>query len=365
RVQAVVAILGALRGRHRAVDNATKNAERLSTSARANQVAELYFDAVLVPDWASAAVIAATDAGMVILGQDRLGVDTGRTRILRPSENATRADVAAMLYGALNYPRGYNFGASPPPARSNAFANSAITNGNLLPGEFVLTFDDGPRASSAQLATLLRNRGVTGLFFAVSSHLGSKSGNNVTLNTTHHSTIRAILDNGHILANHSHNHCIGGSSACGGKSFAQLSRSDALRQIELPHAIMSATIAKLGHSPRNKLLHFFRSPGNSWSSSAAEHVRYARIPDTYFGPIAWDLPVRGEEDFRCWSQGMSVSQCAQRYLSAVDRGEVTKGVILVHDNFEQATELTRMIIDGLHARGMRFVHPRCIIGCTR
>ncbi len=364
RVQAIVAIVGALRGRHSAVDRAVKSVERLSEGSRASRLAGMYFDAVKIPSWASAAVIGATDAGMVIIGQDRLGVDTTKTRVLLPTENATRADVAAMLYGALNYPRGYDFGASPAPGAGGSFPVSPITDANLRDGEFVLTFDDGPRSSSVQVASLLRDRGITGLFFAVSKHLGHEDGAGIALKSAHHNNIKTILDLGHILGNHSHDHCIGGASVCGGKSFAQLSSSEARRQVELPHRIMTAFIASVGHIPRNKFLHFFRSPGGSWSSSAAEHVKRARLPDNYFGPIGWNLPPRGQEDFGCWSQGLSAAQCADRYLRAVDGG-VRKGVILIHDNFDQAPELTRRIIDGLQARGKRFVHPRCIIGCTR
>ena len=54
------------------------------------------------------------------------------------------------------------------------FRSAATSNVNLRDGELVLTFDDGPAATSVDVATLLQGRGHTGLFFTVSHHLAAR-----------------------------------------------------------------------------------------------------------------------------------------------------------------------------------------------
>lgn len=53
------------------------------------------------------------------------------------------------------------------------FRSAATSSVNLRDGELVLTFDDGPAATSVDVATLLQGRGHTGLFFTVSHHLAA------------------------------------------------------------------------------------------------------------------------------------------------------------------------------------------------
>lgn len=118
RVEALVAIHGALRGTTPSVDERAGIVERWSAGARASAVHERYFDAARIPAWAHAALISATEAGMVILGADREGIERGARRVLLHDVAATRADVAALLYGAVNHPRGDDLGENPRPPAS-------------------------------------------------------------------------------------------------------------------------------------------------------------------------------------------------------------------------------------------------------
>ncbi|MBX3246256.1 MAG: S-layer homology domain-containing protein [Myxococcales bacterium] len=368
RVEALVAIHGALRGTTPSVDERAGIVERWSAGARASAVHERYFDAARIPAWAHAALISATEAGMVILGADREGIERGARRVLLHDVAATRADVAALLYGAVNHPRGDDLGENPRPPAGGAFRATPYRGEALLDGEWVLSFDDGPRASSVQVARALRAKGVTGLFFMVSHTLGWVDANGVQLNPSTQSFVDGVLREGHVLANHSHRHCIRGAS-CGGRGLAELPSGELSFELETTHRVLRASIAHAGHRPTDKMLHFFRAPGSqdgaSWSAAAAASASTARLPGNYRGTIAWDLPRSGHDIGECWNRGLDGAACATRYLREIDAARMRKGVILIHDNFPQAADMVGPLIDGLRARGMRVVHPRCVVGCSR
>ncbi len=368
RIEALVAIHGALQGRVSAVDQRITAIEGWSAAARAAAVGARYFDAGRIPAWAHAALLSATDAGMAIFGEDRVGVDRGTRRVLLHDAPATRADVAALLYGAVNHPRGYDLGDSQRPSPGGAFRATPYRGGGLLDREWVLTFDDGPRASSVQLARTLRAKGVTGLFFAVTHTLGSVNGNGVQLEPSTQPHIQGVLAEGHVVANHTHRHCIHGAS-CNDRGLAELPSGELASELETAHQVLRAAVANAGFRPADKMLHFFRAPGSqdgySWSSTAAAHASTARLPGNYVGTVAWDLPGNGHDISECWNRGLTGAQCAARYLELLDRGGLRRGVILIHDNFAQSADMVGPLIDGLRARGMRTVHPSCIVGCTR
>ncbi len=262
--------------------------------------------------------------------------------------------------------------AAPSVESASTFRDAPVAGVNLRDGEIVLTFDDGPATSSAAVATLLQSKGITGLFFAVSHHLGSVEGGAARLDSAGVAKLDAVLDAGHVVGNHTHDHCIQGASACGGRGMTTLSAAEARRQIETADVLIRAAIASAGHDA-SRYLPFFRSPGNAWSPALAQTLSQASLPSNAYGPVAWDVPRRGEEDFRCWSEGKSVTSCAARYVSAfqaMPRGG-QRAVVLVHDNFTQARELTERFVNALAGtrtkagNPVRFVHPRCIVGCTR
>jgi peptidoglycan/xylan/chitin deacetylase (PgdA/CDA1 family) len=258
--------------------------------------------------------------------------------------------------------------------------DQTISANNLLDGEVALTFDDGPAASTVQVANLLSARGHVGLFFVVSKHLGSFDGRSSRLDPNGSERLGELVDAGQLVGNHTHDHCIGGAAACGGRSFADLGADDQRRQVEATDALVRATLASLG-APDTVYLPFFRSPGNSWSARTATNLASASVSPRSYGPIAWDVPARGEEDFRCWSANMSAAECAARYVRAFEALPAgrQRAVVLIHDNFPRAAELTRAFLDAMArdprtgssprrtkaGNQVRIVHPRCIVGCTR
>jgi hypothetical protein len=65
----------------------------VSAPANANQVVQTYQDANQIPDWATSQVAGATEAAIV--------VNHPNTSALEPNREATRAEVAALVYQAL------------------------------------------------------------------------------------------------------------------------------------------------------------------------------------------------------------------------------------------------------------------------
>ena len=116
--------------------------------------------------------------------------------------------------------------AAPSVESASTFRDAPVAGVNLRDGEIVLTFDDGPATSSAAVATLLQSKGITGLFFAVSHHLGSVEGGAARLDSAGVAKLDAVLDAGHVVGNHTHDHCIQGASACGGRGMTTLSAAE-------------------------------------------------------------------------------------------------------------------------------------------
>lgn len=370
RLEAVVAIHGALRAEEPEVRAYVDSLEGTSPDVLKAEVRQQYFDVERIGAWAHAALLSATRAGMVILGEDRLGIERGERRVFRPSIAATRADLAALLYGATvsTSNNGYELAEGPSPTPARGFRGTSFAGGGLRAGEWVMTFDDGPRAHSGRIARTLRERNVTAAFFMVTEQIGWIDNDGVHLRPNYRAAVADVLSQGHVVANHMHRHCIHGLS-CEGQGVAELSRGAFEFELEGAHRILRAMVADAGYAPHEKQLHFFRAPGGStatsWSQGAANWANNARVPSNYYGNISWDLPARGHDHSVCWGTGESGPGCAQRYLSEVDRTGTDRGVILIHDNMPQSEGMVAPLIDGIRARGGRFVHPRCIVGCSR
>jgi peptidoglycan/xylan/chitin deacetylase (PgdA/CDA1 family)/uncharacterized caspase-like protein len=84
-----------------------------------------------------------------------------------------------------------------------------IVWGNNLPEKtVVLTFDDGPHArNTPQILDVLKQYDVHAYFFSLGKNLGESDGKKV-INTRNEAVVKRIIDEGHILANHSYSHAI-------------------------------------------------------------------------------------------------------------------------------------------------------------
>lgn len=269
------------------------------------------------------------------------------------------------------------------------------TTSALRDGEIVFTIDDGIGPASVPMAEVLAARGVTATFFPGARSLGSS----VRLDDMDYAAIGAmtpaegslevhdvavarlagVVDLGHRIGNHTYSHPIGGYPPYN-LSFAAL--GDALQRAEVvdAHRLIEAALERAAEdhgsvaAPASQL-RFFRPPGNSWSERAAKVLSVEPLAE-YRGPIAWDVPAAGDEDFRCWSEGHTTAECGQAYLDAfraLPSGRQA-AIVLLHDRTESVAlaeylmdRLTEISADGGTKAGncLRFVPLRCSVGCTR
>jgi peptidoglycan/xylan/chitin deacetylase (PgdA/CDA1 family) len=202
--------------------------------------------------------------------------------------------------------------------------------GKELPAKTVcLTFDDGPATSantlgphSLELAEYLHSEGIAAAFFVV----GKCAQRNQEL-------LGKIVSYGHIIGNHTYNHA----------NLLKLDDDLVLEQISKVQPLLP------NNNGAGQTL--FRAPYGLWS----EHL--AKLTNSNFnltraltGPVGWD--VTGE-DWACWTDNTSPSDCADHYLKALYSRKQANGIILAHDNTADS--------DWLAARNATFVMMQRLI----
>lgn len=140
----------------------------------------------------------------------------------------------------------------------------------LRPGEFVLTFDDGPNASAevtSRLLAVLGDRKIRGAFCLIGSEVRKEP-----------DLAAAIFNAGHLVVNHSQTHA----------SLLGKSLEEAIQEIE---DCESSLRAALGEGFRSG---WFRPPGGMLSQVTSEvlaRTGHGLCPLTYFGNDTWSGPA--------------------------------------------------------------------------
>lgn len=217
--------------------------------------------------------------------------------------------------------------------------------GNLLPHRSLcLTYDDGPRedgpgASTLELAEYLFAEGISAAFFVLGKHVEQ-----------YPKVLPELARMGHVIGNHTYSHVgLVDHLARGGDVIEEVVKTDLL-------------LAPLLPSGRG----YFRPPYGSWRSRTeagemevslvADLLNGCRLLDHYTGPFNWDI---SGEDYRYWEEERKPEECAERYLDLVE--QVGRGIVLLHDSSEtegkknRALELTRILVPLLKQSGYRFV----------
>lgn len=201
-------------------------------------------------------------------------------------------------------------------------------NGSELPAKtVVLTFDDGPGPRTQELAEYLASEGIKGTFFINGKNAPGRQ-----------KVLKAIVDNGHELANHTHNHL-------------QLTRQS-------PEKIVS----EVGQTddvikqfqPNGPWL--LRAPFGAWNGAVARAVNNSPMKK-YVGSIFWNeggaLTSNAAADWDCWGKGVSVQRCGELYLQEIKRNG--KGIALFHDIHGKTVDMMKdVVVPGLKAAGFKF-----------
>lgn len=196
---------------------------------------------------------------------------------------------------------------------------SQLGGSNMAAGTYSLTFDDGPGPRTEELANWLGDRGIVATFFI--------NGKNAA---GHEAALRAIKARGHILANHTHDH-----------ENMTSQTGDALHRAV---ADTDAIIAQ--YQPAGPWL--LRAPYGAWSGRVSEELN-ATDMKKYVGSIFWnvggELTASYGADWACWGQGLTVSDCGDRYMNEMrDRG---RGVILMHDSHSRSVDLAKTVVEAM------------------
>jgi peptidoglycan/xylan/chitin deacetylase (PgdA/CDA1 family) len=207
---------------------------------------------------------------------------------------------------------------------SATWFGSLIHNGPRDKNEVALTFDDGPDPPyTAQIAAVLDSYGVKGTFFTVGKALEARP-----------DASKALLDDGHLLGNHSYNH-------------------DAIRWLDPGYPELQDTqdafARNLGVCPA-----LYRPPHGSHTPFMS-HV----VEDHGMTMVTWDVSAAD------WATN-DPALVAKRVLDKVKPGSI----ILLHDGIDGnigadrsvVVEALPAILDGLRERGLKPVRLDELLG---
>lgn len=217
---------------------------------------------------------------------------------------------------------------------------------DLPVGTFALTFDDGPSAVTEGLANWLHDQGIAATFFVNGYHRGDSA---------YQRRLGAIVKAGHLLANHTENHCYSGATAapCNSTPYASLSADTQIDEILRVHSDIAAL------QPQGPFL--LRTPGGSWDATTATTLN-SRLKVDYLGPIHWSAGdnvqiggVNYKADYACWSSNTSVATCLTGYQAMLRNAK--RGFILMHDLKSQTVEMVKLLVPWMKTAGYKFALP--------
>ena len=180
-------------------------------------------------------------------------------------------------------------------------------------GPFIaITFDDGPHASNTpRLLDMLSSRGIKATFFCVGTNVAR-----------YPNIVRRIVADGHEMANHTWNH----------PKLSSLSDSGV--RAELDRAT-TGIVSVTGAAPR-----MYRPPYGAITARQKQMI----MSEYGYPTILWSV------DPQDW-QRPGPAVVTSRILNATKPG----GIILVHDIHAPSVDAMPATLDGLLARGYRFV----------
>lgn len=204
--------------------------------------------------------------------------------------------------------------------------------------EIILTFDDGPTPGvTDRVLDILRDTGVKGTFFVIAEKAKVAPG-----------LMKRILDEGHIVANHSLSH-----KALNDTKFFNWKKT-VNSEIFGAHEILAPYMDNGQHF-------YYRAPEGAWDTKFADYLNSNSIGQRYIGPILWDIGGAVElkngqyvqaADWACWAKKISVDDCLAGYL--YDSRSKRGGVVLMHDLRGQSADMLAKYIPALQANGFSF-----------
>lgn len=212
------------------------------------------------------------------------------------------------------------------PGNDELVSGRQLNGSNMAPMTINLTFDDGPGRRTIELSDYLTEHGIKATFFINGSKVPGRQG-----------ALQNIVDNGHTLANHTHNH----------KQLTSLSGAQVVKEIADTDALIAAV------QPNGPWL--LRAPFGAWKESTANAVNGTAM-SKYVGSIFWDeggqLTNSAGADWDCWGKGVSVQRCGDLYLQEIRSKK--RGIVLLHDIHDKTVDMIKYIVPKLEEDGYKF-----------
>jgi len=209
------------------------------------------------------------------------------------------------------------------PYTQKADEDKEITGKGLPPKTLVLSFDDGPHGTyTAEIAAILKQYGIPGIFFELGQNLGSLTSDGQAKLGRLAPTSRLLSEGGHMLGNHSFSHA---------NFFKQ---DDATLRDE---AGRTDTLLKAIDGSRS---HLFRFPFGARSEASLATLKGLKLRS-----MLWNV------DSLDWADPVPNS-IAERVLRSVEAEG--RGILLFHDINERTVKALPTLLDRLIAEGYRF-----------
>ncbi|WP_081747920.1 polysaccharide deacetylase family protein [Bradyrhizobium sp. URHA0013] len=216
-----------------------------------------------------------------------------------------------------------------------------IQTGSSIPDRHLcLTFDDGPGPYTADISSYLRSEGISATFFLIGKFVAA-----------HRGTVQQLLDDGHEIGNHTHNH----------------------PHLTAPPYAVGSEILGAHSEIRTFVAHyekplFFRPPYGFWPTlpelNDVRTPQGERLGDLYAGPISWDFDG---EDYKFWAAAASADDADALQRAKSNCLRARRGIVLLHDHCgdshliaaqTQTYRMIRLLVPQWKKRGYRFVSLR-------
>ncbi len=198
---------------------------------------------------------------------------------------------------------------------AQALSKTPLTGASMPLKTLSLTFDDGPGARTIELSHYLKSVGIRATFFVWGQAIENDGAGATTL--------QMLLDDGHLIANHTEHH-------------ASLTENLPTPLTD-PQIIAELTDVDTQIAPLIKNdIWLFRPPYGHWDDRVATLLDGSPMKK-YVGPILWNvggtMGVNQASDAECWKAATlkTVTECGDLYLREID--SVGKGIVLLHDPY--------------------------------
>jgi len=198
---------------------------------------------------------------------------------------------------------------------AQALSKAPLTGASMKLKELSLTFDDGPGARTIELSQYLKEQGIRATFF-VWGQAVKNDGAGAT-------TLQRLIDDGHLVANHTEHHY----------SLTQ-NQPTALTEEQVV-AELADVDALLAPVVKNDVW-LFRPPYGHWDDKTQATLEKTPMKK-YVGPILWNvggtMGTNQAADTECWKPATlkTVQECGDLYVKEIDN--VGKGIVLLHDPY--------------------------------